>query len=210
MVTSTGQLQVFINCIELTREHDVLILYINVTMVISFKVAQQNIQGQGTVQQGLLMTTNSILPQVSPSNSSTASGTTSLVTTSVITSTVTSTSGVSSHRKPKTTLNVTTSAEDVLLSQTQGSLVQTGMDSSTAVTSQVMTSDPNSASMKILNPQLQSVLHGQLGGSTAPILLTMNCNGQPTSILVDPTTMQVLGQFSNTALSIIIDVNLKL
>jgi hypothetical protein len=160
----------------------------------SFKVAQQNIQGQGTtVQQGLLMTTNSILPQVSPSSSSTASGSSSLVTTSVITSTVTSTSGVSSHRKAKTSVTVTNSAEEVLMSQTS-------MDSSTAVTSQVMTSDPNSASMKILNPQLQSVLHGQLGGSTAPILLTMNCNGQPTSILVDPTTMQVLGRLSNTVL----------
>lgn len=156
-----------------------------------------NIQGQAAVQQGLLMTTNSILPQVSPSSSSTASGTTSLVTTSVVTSTVTSTSGVNSNRKVKTSTSAstTTSPEEVLLSQNQANLVQAGMDSSSTVTSQVMTSDPNSASMKILNPQLQSVLHGQLGGSTAPILLTMNCNGQPTSILVDPTTMQVLGRF---------------
>lgn len=154
-----------------------------------------NIQGQAAVQQGLLMTTNSILPQVSPSSSSTASGTTSLVTTSVVTSTVTSTSGVNSNRKVKTSTSAstTTSPEEVL--QNQANLVQAGIDSSSTVTSQVMTSDPNSASMKILNPQLQSVLHGQLGGSTAPILLTMNCNGQPTSILVDPTTMQVLGRF---------------
>ncbi|XP_061183777.1 mucin-17-like isoform X2 [Saccostrea echinata] len=166
-----------------------------VTSTGQIQVAPQNmnIQGQATVQQGLLMTTNSILPQVSPSTSSTASGTTSLVSTSVITSTVTSTSGVTVNRKPKTSSSATTSAEEVILTQNQANLVQTGMDSSTPVTSQVMTSDPNSASMKILNPQLQSVLHGQLGGSTAPILLTMNCNGQPTSILVDPTTMQVLG-----------------
>ena len=161
-----------------------------------------NIQGQASMQQGLLMTTNSILPQVSPSSSSTASGTTSLVSTSVISSTVTSSAGASSSRKTKTTTSASTvtTAEEVLLNQNQVNLVQTGIDSSTSVTSQVMTSDPNSASMKILNPQLQSVLHGQLGGSTAPILLTMNCNGQPTSILVDPTTMQVLGRIFMTKL----------
>nr|XP_022323291.1 uncharacterized protein LOC111124597 isoform X5 [Crassostrea virginica] len=142
----------------------------------------------------MIVTSNGQL-QVSPSSSSTASGTTSLVSTSVISSTVTSSAGASSSRKTKTTTSASTvtTAEEVLLNQNQVNLVQTGIDSSTSVTSQVMTSDPNSASMKILNPQLQSVLHGQLGGSTAPILLTMNCNGQPTSILVDPTTMQVLG-----------------
>ena len=65
--------------------------------------------------------------------------------------------------------------------------------------SQVMTmasTDGNNsnAPITILTPQLQNALHGQLSGSTAPILLTVNNNGQATSILVDPTTMQVLGK----------------
>ncbi|KAK3577326.1 hypothetical protein CHS0354_008421 [Potamilus streckersoni] len=41
----------------------------------------------------------------------------------------------------------------------------------------------------------QSQAIQQVAAKSTPILITLPVNGQPTSVLVDPTTMQVLGQF---------------
>ncbi|KAK3083194.1 hypothetical protein FSP39_016472 [Pinctada imbricata] len=165
--------------------------------VVNVSSAPPSSQGQG-----LLMTTSSVVP-VSPSSSSTTASQSIALHTSTAGINATSSSVVISGTSAPVLQGSKVQGQDG--NSNSGPIFSSVTSSDASVipivpTSQMMTvtsnGDPsgaNGAPIAVLNPQLQSQLSGQLSGSTAPILLTMNCNGQATSILVDPTTMHVLG-----------------
>lgn len=134
---------------------------------------------------GLLMTTSSVSSQSSPrSQISIATQSSTLSSVSVLPNkTIDSVTQDPSMNKVNTSMDqVVQLPGNPLLQQSQGSVLLP------ASSSHISTAAPKTNLTTSSQPNPPQPLSG-----TAPILINMVCNGQPTSILVDPTTMQVLG-----------------
>lgn len=139
---------------------------------------------------GLLMTTNSVSSQSSPrsqitmaTQSSSTSSTMSQSTMPIQNKTVESSSQENNINKVNTSLE---QVPNNMLQQTQNNMMLPSTTSQIVTPSQVQ----KPANTTVVTSQASAP---QPISGNAPILINMICNGQPTSILVDPSTMQVLG-----------------
>lgn len=142
------------------------------------------------------MTTNSVSSQSSPRSQISIATQSSTMSSSVSQSVLPNQNKTvdSVSQDPNSSINkVNTSMDQVVqisnpvnpvLQPSQGGVLLPPSSSQVSTTAQVP--KPTTSAASQANPP-------QPLSGTAPILINMVCNGQPTSILVDPTTMQVLG-----------------
>ncbi|XP_071175482.1 mucin-4-like isoform X2 [Mytilus edulis] len=164
------------------------------------QIIQQNQPqtGQDMQQQqqslGLLMTTNSVSSQSSPrpqiSMANQSSITTSTMSHSAIPNhnkTVDSSFQDSVMNKVNTSVEQMIHTQNGMLPQPQNNIMVPASTCSSQISTPMQLPKPANTTV-VSQPN-----HPQTLSGNAPIIINMSCNGQPTSILVDPTTMQVLG-----------------